>query len=143
MGQYNDKERVGVDMNQEATGYEVPGEGLGATVYAENQTTQNNGGLGGHVSCEGEADSFQTVNLNDEHESWGLDQPVEAEHVEEDPSILSLLCDEHLNGDPLAEVCSKFPSLSILLMSFLFFLFAEWCLGLDISDNIFFLMEGF
>lgn len=99
-----------MDMNQDATGYEmynpqVPGEGLGAAVYAENQAPHTNGGLGGQVSCEGEAESFQTVNLNDEHLSWGLDHPLEAPQVEEDPSILSLLCNEHLNGDPLAEVC--------------------------------------
>lgn len=96
-----------MDMNLDANGYEpqAPGEGLGTAVYnTENQMTHTNGGLGGHVSCEGEAESFQTVNLNDEHESWALE---EAEHVEEDPSILSLLCDEHLNGDPLAEVCSN------------------------------------
>jgi len=104
-------------MNQDANGYEpqVPGAGLGTAVYTENQPTHTNGGLGVHISCEGEAESFQTVNLNDEHESWGLDHPVEAEHVEDDPSILSLLCDEHLNGDPLAEVCSDNPTCWCLL----------------------------
>lgn len=99
-----DKERVGVDMNQVPAGYETQalGAGLGIPLYGEKQVAHTNGGSGGHISCEGEAESYHTVNLNDEHESW--------RHVEDDPYVMlddpaltELLCDEHLNGDPLAE----------------------------------------
>lgn len=115
MDQCNDKEGVGedigVDMNQEATGYVVYELGdvalgtLGAAMYDGNQTKHINAGLSGQLFSEGEDQSFQAVNLNEEHESWGLDHSVEATK-NEDPSVMSLLCDEHLNGDPLAEVCS-------------------------------------
>ncbi|XP_073385164.1 uncharacterized protein [Physcomitrium patens] len=112
MDQCNDKEGVGedigVDMNLEATGYVVYELGdvalgtLGAAMYDGNQTKHINAGLSGQLFSEGEDQSFQAVNLNEEHESWGLDHSVEATK-NEDPSVMSLLCDEHLNGDPLAE----------------------------------------
>ncbi|XP_073386413.1 uncharacterized protein [Physcomitrium patens] len=111
INQYNDEgigEDIGVDMNHKATACVVykPGGSLvqtmRAAVYADNQDTHINGGLSGHLSREGEDESFQAVNL-DEEGSWGLDQVMEAEHIEQDPSIMGLLCDEHLDGDPLAE----------------------------------------
>jgi hypothetical protein len=98
-------EDIGVDMNQDATGYEAPE--TFAITDNSGKTSHFNGVLAGNVSCEGEAESFQTVNLNEEHQSWDIDHAVEEGQLEEDPSILSLLCTEHLNGDPLAEVCTR------------------------------------
>ncbi|KAG0602072.1 hypothetical protein M758_11G158100 [Ceratodon purpureus] len=95
-------EDIGVDMNQDATGYEAPE----TFAIADNSVkiSHFNEGLAGNVSCEGEADSFQTVNLNEVHASWeDLDHAVEEGQLEEDPAIMSLLCREDLHGDPLAE----------------------------------------
>lgn len=95
-------------MNQVPAGYETHalGAGLGTPLYGEKQVAHTNGGLGGHISCEGEAESYHTesyhtVNLNDEHQSWQDDPYV----MLDDPALTELLCDEHLNGDPLVEVC--------------------------------------
>lgn len=98
-------EDIGVDMNQDAAGYEEPGEAF-PIAGDSMKNSHSNGGLAANVSCEGEAESFQTVNLNEEHESWYVGHAVEEEQPEEDPLILDLLCNERLNGDPLAEVCA-------------------------------------
>ena len=99
-------EDIGVDMNQDATGYEAPGDTFPIVNNSVKTGGHFSGGLAGNVSCEGEAESFQTVNLNEELESWDIEHAVEEEQIEGDPSIMSLLCTEHLNGDPLAEVCT-------------------------------------
>lgn len=113
--QFQGKKVNGFDVNQLPTGsiLQQPLTTLNemeATAFENNQSLQNTGGGAENIACEGEDESFHAgihvdaVSLSEVHQDWEIDpsaQPAQSE----DPTVSQLLCNEHLNGDPLVQVC--------------------------------------
>jgi len=111
--QFQAKKVNGFDVNQSPSGSILPQplttlNEMEPTTFESDQSLQNTGVGTENLACEGEDESFhagnhnEAVSLSEVHPGWEIDPPAQPA-LSEDPTVSQLLCNEHLNGDPLVQ----------------------------------------
>jgi hypothetical protein len=122
--QFQGKKVNGFDVNQSPSGSILPQplttlNEMEPTTFESDQSLQNTGVGTENLACEGEDESFhagnhnEAVSLSEVHPGWEIDPPAQPA-LSEDPTVSQLLCNEHLNGDPLVQVCIVLPLMKTL-----------------------------